>query len=422
MKSKMMSFKSWSTRNILSLLIIIIFASNSIHIIESTELSNDVNIDNQTIVANKYTVPGALDIIYSNNLMYILENNRISIYQLNNPNPVILIGQSNTTEFNFIQFRINNTRAFILDEYSRILIYNLTDLENISQIDVLYFQLYQINQFDVYNNSIFVIVDLGYGGGLANIDLSNFSDIRVIYYYLPEYHDFVDFSIYNHYLYILDQEFFITVLDLNNNTHANATQIYFRQSQYLKIHVEEDFIYVIEQSNILTIVRKNNFYISNVDSSIELEILNVRDMVFKLGYAFFIDFDSIEVVKTTISTVPTSYGKKLIDSYSYGFNSMILINNYLYIARNYHSSEGIIIAVDVTIPSELQVLWPEQLVDESNGNENTKQILITVSILVGMITIIEGLTFLTLFLINKSPQISEELKEKHTEEKVIDDS
>ncbi|NHJ05047.1 MAG: hypothetical protein EAX90_09500, partial [Candidatus Heimdallarchaeota archaeon] len=219
------------------------------------------------------------------------------------------------------------------------------------------------------------------------------------------------------YLYILDQEFFITVLDLNNNTHANATQIYFRQSQYLKIHVEEDFIYVIEDPNIFTIVRMNNFLISNVDSSTELEILSVRDMVFKPGYAFFIDFDSIEVVKTTISTVPTSYGKKLIDSYSYGFNSMILINNYLYIARNYYSSENIMIAVDITIPSDLQVLWPEQLIEEGNGNENTKQLFITIGILVGMIIVIEGLTFLTLFLINKSPQISEELEEKQTEKK-----
>ncbi|HUU78038.1 MAG TPA: hypothetical protein VMX55_06795 [candidate division Zixibacteria bacterium] len=380
-------------------------------------MSNNENNENQTIIANKYTVPGALDVIYTNNLMYILENHRISIYQLNNLNPAILIGQSNASEYNFLQFRINNIRAYILDEYSRILIYDLTNLENITQIDIIYFQPYQVNQFDVYNNSLFVIVDIGYGGGLANIDLSNLSDIGVIYYYLPEFHNFVDFSIYNHYLYILDQEFFITVLDLNNNTHANATQIYFRQSQYLKIHVEEDFIYVIEEPNIFTIVRMNNFHISNVDSSIELEILSVREMVFKPGYAFFIDFDSIEVVKTTISTVPTSYGKKLIDSYSYGFNSMILINNYLYIARNYYNSENIMIAVDVTIPSDLQVLWPKQLIEESNGNENTKQLFITIGILVGMIIVIEGLTFLTLFLINKRPQISEELEEKQTEQK-----
>jgi len=417
MKNKMKSLKNLLKRNILSFLLIVIFTSNFILIIESKEMSNNENNENQTIIANKYTVPGALDVIYTNNLMYILENHRISIYQLNNLNPAILIGQSNASEYNFLQFRINNIRAYILDEYSRILIYDLTNLENITQIDIIYFQPYQVNQFDVYNNSLFVIVDIGYGGGLANIDLSNLSDIGVIYYYLPEFHNFVDFSIYNHYLYILDQEFFITVLDLNNNTHANATQIYFRQSQYLKIHVEEDFIYVIEEPNIFTIVRMNNFHISNVDSSIELEILSVREMVFKPGYAFFIDFDSIEVVKTTISTVPTSYGKKLIDSYSYGFNSMILINNYLYIARNYYNSENIMIAVDVTIPSDLQVLWPKQLIEESNGNENTKQLFITIGILVGMIIVIEGLTFLTLFLINKRPQISEELEEKQTEQK-----
>ncbi|NHJ05999.1 MAG: hypothetical protein EAX90_14320, partial [Candidatus Heimdallarchaeota archaeon] len=113
MKNKMRSLKNLLKRNILSFLLIVIFASNFIFIIESKEISNN---DNQTIIANKYTVPGALDIIYVNNLMYILENHRISIYQLNNPNPAILIGQSNTSEYNFLQFRINNTKAYILDE------------------------------------------------------------------------------------------------------------------------------------------------------------------------------------------------------------------------------------------------------------------------------------------------------------------
>lgn len=302
-----------------------------------------------------------------------------------------------------------------MNDKREILIYNLSDLNNISKITKISFYPFQLRQFDVYNGSLIAIADIYGDGAFISVDISNLTNIHLTYLYLPEYHNFVDFDIHGQYLYLLDREFFITILDLTNNTQPDIIQNSFRQSEYNMIKVYDDFIYILEDSNTFTIVNKNNHLVSEIASSTELELLNVKDMIFKQSYAYFIDFDTIEIIKTTIPTVPSSYGKQLIEAYSSGFNTLDIINNYLLIGRNYYNPNNNIIALDVTNPTNLRLLWPNYIEENNGNNESLKNIVISISILIGIILAIIITTILTVFLINRS--VLEELEEKEEEMK-----
>lgn len=391
------------------ILLLILFTC-SITVLSFAEVSSLNNVERPIISTTDYIVPGAIDLFHDEEYLYVLETNTIGIYQMNNPYPPTLLAISNKSSSNFLQFRVNQSTAYIMNDNLEVLIYNLSDFNNISQIASVDFSPFQIRQFDVYNGSLLAIADLYGDGAFVNIDISNLTDIHLQYLYLPEYHNFVDFDIHGQYLYLLDREFFIRILDLTNTTQPDIIQNSFRQSQYNKIQVYDDFIYILENSNTFTIVNKNNNLVSTVASSKELEILNVKDMIFKQSYAYFIDFDTIEIIKTTIPSVPTSYGKQMIQSYSSGFNTLDLINNYLYIGRNYFDQNNNIVAVDITNPTDLKVLWPTYIEETNGNNQSLIETIISICILAGIIFVVILATILTVYLVNKTAL--EELKEE----------
>ncbi|MFW9924289.1 MAG: hypothetical protein ACFFDW_13475 [Candidatus Thorarchaeota archaeon] len=366
--------------------------------------------------AEDYFVPGGIDVYSFGNFLYVLEYRKISIYQIENPNPPVLISQSyaeNSSIFKSMRFYGN--RLFILDQNSIIHIYDVSNATNISYLDYLDFSGNVITDFEIRGFNLFLIVN----EMLFNLNIENLTNIELVYsyYYHPEY-NFIDCCINGDYLYILDYELGMIILDLTNETMPEAIQIWYRESHYSKIAVDNNFIYFIEGKNIFTLVRKSSYFAIGVLSQFTLQISEVRDWGFISGYALFIGDDSLEIVRLLYTSSLTSYGKMLVDDAKTGLNAMKIVGSYAFIVRNYIDSKDVLIMYDITSPSNPEQIWP-LFINPEKGTNTIKTILM----LIGF-TLLEFISLLcvvlfTLFFLNKQSHkeiiINKELEEKITE-------